>query len=144
MFVYARQSLATWVPRQSLGTRVVNLQLTSNTVRRSGNFDCASINVDLNEAFPVGTVQTVSIATEARARFLRYAMSVVTGRLPDVRDGLKPVQRRILYTMYHDLNLTFDRKAAKCAKIVGDVMGNYHPHGDVALYEPWSAWRRTG
>lgn len=80
--------------------------------------------------------QTVSIATEARARFLRYAMSVVTGRaLPDVRDGLKPVQRRILYTMYQDSNLTFDRKAAKCAQIVGDVMGRYHPHGDSAIYE---------
>ena len=84
----------------------------------------------------MGTVQTVSIATEARARFLRYAMSVVTGRaLPDVRDGLKPVQRRILYTMYQDSNLTFDRKAAKCAQIVGDVMGRYHPHGDSAIYE---------
>src|SRR5439155_6262577 len=63
-------------------------------------------------------------------------MSVVTGRaLPDVRDGLKPVQRRILYTMYQDANLTFDRKAAKCAQIVGDVMGRYHPHGDSAIYE---------
>ncbi len=82
------------------------------------------------------TVQTVSIATEARTRFIRYAMSVVTGRaLPDIRDGLKPVQRRILYGMYHDLNLTFDRKAAKSAQIVGKVMGDYHPHGDVALYE---------
>ena len=82
------------------------------------------------------TVQTVSIATEARSRFLRYAVSVVTGRaLPDIRDGLKPVQRRILYTMYHDSNLTFDRKAAKCAQIVGDVMGRYHPHGDGAIYE---------
>ena len=82
------------------------------------------------------TIQTVSIATEARSRFLRYAMSVVTGRaLPDVRDGLKPVQRRILYTMYHDSNLTFDRKAAKSAQIVGDVMGRYHPHGDGAIYE---------
>src|SRR5262245_51924990 len=82
------------------------------------------------------TIQTVSIATEARGRFLRYAISVVTGRaLPDVRDGLKPVQRRILYGMYHDLNLTVERKALKCAKIVGDVMGNYHPHGDSALYE---------
>jgi len=81
-------------------------------------------------------IQTVSIASEARSRFLRYAMSVVTGRaLPDVRDGLKPVQRRILYTMYQDLNLTYDRKSAKCAKIVGDVMGNYHPHGDSAIYE---------
>ncbi len=84
----------------------------------------------------MGTVQTVSIAAEARTRFLRYAMSVVTGRaLPDVRDGLKPVQRRILYTMYNDSNLTFDRKAAKCAQIVGDVMGRYHPHGDSAIYE---------
>jgi DNA gyrase subunit A len=82
------------------------------------------------------TIQTVSIATEARSRFIRYAMSVVTGRaLPDVRDGLKPVQRRILYGMYQDLNLTFDRKAAKSAQIVGKVMGDYHPHGDVALYE---------
>nr|MCU0706236.1 hypothetical protein [Fimbriiglobus sp.] len=54
------------------------------------------------------TIQTVSITSEARTRFLRYAMSVVTGRaLPDVRDGLKPVQRRILYTMYNDSNLTF-------------------------------------
>ena len=84
----------------------------------------------------MGSVQTVSIAREARDRFLTYAMSVVTGRaLPDVRDGLKPVQRRILYTMYHDSNLTFDRKAAKCAQIVGDVMGRYHPHGDSAIYE---------
>src|SRR3954471_328337 len=82
------------------------------------------------------TIETVSIAAEARTRFLRYAMSVVTGRaLPDVRDGLKPVQRRILYAMYHDLSLTVEKKALKCAKIVGDVMGNYHPHGDSALYE---------
>jgi DNA gyrase subunit A len=83
-----------------------------------------------------GNIQTVSITSEARARFLRYAMSVVTGRaLPDVRDGLKPVQRRILYAMYQDLSLTVDRKPLKCAKIVGDVMGNYHPHGNIALYE---------
>ena len=82
------------------------------------------------------TIQTVSIATEARTRFIRYAMSVVTGRaLPDVRDGLKPVQRRILFTMYHDSHLTFDRKATKSAQIVGDVMGGYHPHGDGAIYE---------
>jgi DNA gyrase subunit A len=82
------------------------------------------------------SIQTVSITAEARTRFLRYAMSVVTGRaLPDVRDGLKPVQRRILYAMYQDLSLTVDRKPLKCAKIVGDVMGNYHPHGNLALYE---------
>ena len=83
-----------------------------------------------------GTVETVSIADEVRTRFLRYMVSVVKGRaLPDVRDGLKPVQRRILYSMYHDSRLLFDRKATKCAKIVGEVMGNYHPHGDNALYE---------
>jgi DNA gyrase subunit A len=82
------------------------------------------------------TIETVSIAQEARKRFLTYAMSVVTGRaLPDVRDGLKPVQRRILYAMYQDMNLTADRKAAKSAQIVGKVMGDYHPHGDLALYD---------
>ncbi len=82
------------------------------------------------------SIETVSIATEVRERFLNYAMSVVKGRaLPDVRDGLKPVQRRILYAMSHDLSLAVDKKALKCAKIVGEVMGNYHPHGDGALYE---------
>ncbi len=82
------------------------------------------------------TIETVPIATEVRKRFLDYAMSVVTGRaLPDIRDGLKPVQRRILFAMYHDLHLTFDKKTLKCAKIVGDVMGNYHPHGNLALYD---------
>lgn len=82
------------------------------------------------------TIETVSIAAQVRDRFLTYAMSVVTGRaLPDVRDGLKPVQRRILFAMYNDLSLTADKKALKCAKIVGEVMGNYHPHGDGALYE---------
>ncbi|MGL6072770.1 MAG: DNA gyrase/topoisomerase IV subunit A [Fimbriiglobus sp.] len=81
-------------------------------------------------------VQLVSIAEEARSRFLRYMVSVVKGRaLPDIRDGLKPVHRRILFSMYHDSNLTFDKKQIKCAKIVGDVMGGYHPHGDGALYE---------
>jgi DNA gyrase subunit A len=81
-------------------------------------------------------IQPVDIAEEARSRMLRYMVSVVRGRaLPDVRDGLKPVQRRILYAMYHDLSLTADKKPLKCAKIVGDVMGNYHPHGDGALYE---------
>ncbi len=70
-----------------------------------------------------------------RSRYLNYALSVITSRaLPDVRDGLKPVQRRILYTMWQQ-NLTADAKHRKCAKVVGDVMGNYHPHGDAALYE---------
>jgi DNA gyrase subunit A len=71
----------------------------------------------------------------AQARYLNYALSVITSRaLPDVRDGLKPVQRRILYTMWQQ-NLTADAKHRKCAKVVGDVMGNYHPHGDAAIYD---------
>src|SRR5262249_26695735 len=65
-----------------------------------------------------------------------YALSVITSRaLPDVRDGLKPVQRRILYAMYSDLHLHADGRPRKCAKIVGEVMGNYHPHGDSAIYD---------
>ena len=76
-----------------------------------------------------------SITTEMRESYLDYAMSVITARaLPDVRDGLKPVHRRILYTM-HELNLSPGGKTRKSAKIVGDVTGNYHPHGTVAVYE---------
>lgn len=71
----------------------------------------------------------------AQARYLNYALSVITSRaLPDVRDGLKPVQRRILYTMWQQ-RLTAEAKHRKCAKVVGDVMGNYHPHGDAAIYD---------
>jgi DNA gyrase subunit A len=79
--------------------------------------------------------EPVALHEAAQARYLNYALSVITSRaLPDVRDGLKPVQRRILYTMWQQ-NLTADAKHRKCAKVVGDVMGNYHPHGDSALYE---------
>src|SRR5688572_18634658 len=79
--------------------------------------------------------ESVALHEAAQARYLNYALSVITSRaLPDVRDGLKPVQRRILYTMWQQ-NLTADAKHRKCAKVVGDVMGNYHPHGDSALYE---------
>jgi len=82
------------------------------------------------------TIQPASIEQETRRRYLNYALSVITSRaLPDVRDGLKPVQRRILYTMYHDLHLHADGRPRKCAKIVGDVTGNYHPHGTVPAYE---------
>jgi DNA gyrase subunit A len=82
------------------------------------------------------TIEQVTLRTETEERYLTYAMSVIMSRaLPDVRDGLKPVQRRILYTMYHDLHLTFDGRPRKCAKIVGDVTGNYHPHSDDAAYE---------
>jgi DNA gyrase subunit A len=82
-----------------------------------------------------GTTDNVALHEAAQARYLNYALSVITSRaLPDVRDGLKPVQRRILYTMWQQ-NLTADTKHRKCAKVVGDVMGSYHPHGDAALYE---------
>jgi len=77
----------------------------------------------------------VPLHEAAQSRYLNYALSVITARaLPDVRDGLKPVQRRILYTMWQQ-NLTVDAKHRKCAKVVGDVMGSFHPHGDAALYE---------
>ena len=82
-----------------------------------------------------GEPEAVALHEAAQTRYLNYALSVITSRaLPDVRDGLKPVQRRILYTMWGQ-NLTADAKHRKCAKVVGDVMGNYHPHGDAALYE---------
>jgi DNA gyrase subunit A len=76
-----------------------------------------------------------NITTEMRESFLDYAMSVITDRaLPDIRDGLKPVHRRILYAM-HEKGLTFSAKFRKSAVVVGDVLGNYHPHGDVAVYD---------
>lgn len=81
-------------------------------------------------------IQPASIVEETRHRYLTYALSVITSRaLPDVRDGLKPVQRRILYTMFQELHLRSDSRYAKCARIVGDVMGKYHPHGDSAIYD---------
>src|SRR5262249_14882738 len=82
------------------------------------------------------TIESRTLREETEKRYLNYAMSVIMSRaLPDVRDGLKPVQRRILYTMYHDLGLRAEARPAKCARIVGDVMGKYHPHGDTALYD---------
>src|SRR6516165_5896894 len=82
------------------------------------------------------TIHPVSLQQETRQRYLDYAVAVITERaLPDVRDGLKPVQRRILYTMFNDLRLPFDGRTAKCAKITGAVTGNYHPHGTIPAYE---------
>ena len=82
-----------------------------------------------------GSTDNVALHEAAQSRYLNYALSVITARaLPDVRDGLKPVQRRILYAMWQQ-NLTADAKHRKCAKVVGDVMGSFHPHGDAALYE---------
>ena len=77
----------------------------------------------------------ISLEEEMRRSYLDYAMSVIVGRaLPDVRDGLKPVHRRILFAM-HESNTVWNRPYVKCARVVGDVLGKYHPHGDSATYE---------
>ena len=93
---------------------------------------------DKNNKAPVEVFRSVvprSITTEMKEAYLDYAMSVITARaLPDVRDGLKPVHRRILYSM-HGLGLTASAKFRKCAVVVGDVLGSFHPHGDVAVYD---------
>ncbi|MEO6350003.1 MAG: DNA gyrase subunit A, partial [Candidatus Limnocylindrales bacterium] len=82
-----------------------------------------------------GRIVPIRIEEELKVSYLDYAMSVIVSRaLPDVRDGLKPVHRRILYTM-HEMGLTSASSYRKCAAIVGEVMGKYHPHGDVALYD---------
>jgi DNA gyrase subunit A len=81
-------------------------------------------------------IQPVPLHEAARERYLNYAMSVITSRaLPDVRDGLKPVQRRILYTMFHELALHPSSRYRKSAAVVGEVMGKYHPHGDQSIYD---------
>ncbi len=97
--------------------------------------DPSLFDADPDDTPPSGGEDVVALHEAAQTRYLNYALSVITARaLPDVRDGLKPVQRRILHTMWEQ-NLTADAKFRKCAKVVGDVMGNYHPHGDAALYE---------
>ncbi len=81
-----------------------------------------------------GHIDNITIEDELRRSYLDYAMSVIVSRaLPDVRDGLKPVHRRILYSM-HDLNMTPERAYSKCARVVGDVLGRFHPHGDASVY----------
>jgi DNA gyrase subunit A len=83
-----------------------------------------------------GHVRAADITQEMQTAYLDYAMSVIVARaLPDVRDGLKPVHRRILYAMWHDLSLTHDKPHKKSARIVGEVLGKYHPHGDTAVYD---------
>ncbi|NPA92087.1 MAG: DNA gyrase subunit A, partial [Chloroflexi bacterium] len=83
----------------------------------------------------IGLVQRIDISEEMRQAYLDYAMSVIVARaLPDARDGLKPVQRRILYAM-HDMGLRSNASYKKSARIVGEVLGKYHPHGDQAVYD---------
>src|SRR5438876_933563 len=82
-----------------------------------------------------GRIEPRELEQEMRSSFLDYAMSVIVARaLPDVRDGLKPVHRRVLYGM-HEAGMQPNRPYKKCARIVGDVMGSYHPHGDAAIYD---------
>ncbi len=91
-------------------------------------------------------IQPINVADEMKNSFLDYSMSVIISRaLPDARDGLKPSQRRLLYAMHSDLSLGPTKKPLKCARIVGETMGKYHPHGDQAIYptlvnmaQPWS------
>ena len=87
------------------------------------------------EPLGAGRIEPRELEQEMRSSFLDYAMSVIVSRaLPDVRDGLKPVHRRVLYAM-HEAGLQPNRPRLKCARVVGDVMGSYHPHGDVAIYD---------
>ena len=91
--------------------------------------------LEIVEKNSIGQLSRTEITTEMKKAYLDYAMSVIVSRaLPDVRDGLKPVHRRILYAM-HEINLTHAAKFAKSAKIVGEVMGKYHPHGDIPIYD---------
>jgi len=84
---------------------------------------------------PGGRIEPVDLQVEMQRSYLDYAMSVIVGRaLPDVRDGLKPVHRRVIYAMF-DGGYRPDRSFSKCSRVVGDVMGNYHPHGDTAIYD---------
>ncbi len=100
---------------------------------------------DIDVVPPGGRIEPVDLQTEMQRSYLDYSMSVIVSRaLPDVRDGLKPVHRRVLYAMY-DGGYRPDRNFSKSARVVGDVMGNYHPHGDTAIYDalvrlaqPWS------
>ena len=85
---------------------------------------------------PKMVIEDVPLAEATRGRYLNYALSVITSRaLPDVRDGLKPVQRRILYAMWSDLHITADGRYMKSAAVVGEVMKSYHPHGDQSIYD---------
>ena len=85
--------------------------------------------------FNHGDIVNVEVSTEMKKSYLDYAMSVIVARaIPDVNDGLKPVHRRILYSMYEN-GYDYNKPFKKCARIVGDVMGKYHPHGDTSIYE---------
>jgi len=115
------------------GKRRSKTAASSRTRSRSKSAESSSGGSNGEEG---SRIEYVSISQETRRRYLNYALSVIQSRaLPDVRDGLKPVQRRILYAMHHDLHLTATAKPRKSMKICGDTTGNYHPHGEVAVYD---------
>src|SRR3712207_8911325 len=92
-------------------------------------------DVDGGGGGPVAGIEPIEIQEEMEHSFLEYSMSVIVSRaLPDARDGLKPVHRRILWGM-HDMGARSDRPRLKCARVSGDVMGKYHPHGEGAIYD---------
>ena len=102
--------------------------------RFNGETRSQTMSEEINQSLP-SKVKPHSIEKELKTSFLDYAMSVIVSRaLPDVRDGLKPVHRRILYSM-HKLGYYHDRPYRKSATVVGDVIGHYHPHGDAAIYQ---------
>src|SRR3984893_14623842 len=101
--------------------------------KRGGNND-GGTGTEVPEPTPAA-IEPIEIQEEMERSFLEYSMSVIVSRaLPDVRDGLKPVHRRILYSMYEQ-GLRPDRKYVKSARVVGDVIGKYHPHGDQSIYD---------
>src|SRR5206468_823003 len=103
--------------------------------QRWRRFACGIEHIErLMEQFAKETLP-ISLEAEMRHSYLDYAMSVIVGRaLPDVRDGLKPVHRRVLFAM-QEANNVWNRPYVKCARVVGDVMGKYHPHGDQSIYD---------
>jgi DNA gyrase subunit A len=110
--------------------------LSKKASKSAANGPSTNNGKDSNGSNQLDRVEFVSLSQETRRRYLNYALSVITSRaLPDVRDGLKPVQRRVLYVMYQELHLTADAKTRKSAKVCGDTTGNYHPHGEASVYD---------
>ena len=93
------------------------------------------MDMDQNQTTGTGRIETVNIDKQMKSAYIDYSMSVIVSRaLPDVRDGLKPVHRRVLFGM-SELGLTYDKPTKKSARIVGEVLGKYHPHGDTSVYD---------
>lgn len=121
---------------ENVDTEVTEEEISDGTTPKTVRDDMADRSVTEETFIPdLGNVKPREIVTEMETSYLDYAMSVIVARaLPDVRDGLKPVHRRVLYGMY-ETGLRHNVKYRKSAKVVGEVMGNYHPHGDMAIYD---------